>query len=75
MNALNRLKIYFTMQDQRSTQYRAFVLPNLFYCGQVWYRCGARNTGKLEKVNERAPRFIYKNNSTSYFVKIDRLTQ
>ena len=43
-----------------------FYLINFFYCSQVWHHCGARNTTKLEKVNERALRFIYKDNSTSY---------
>ena len=46
--------------------YRAFILPNFFHCSQVWHHCGARKTTKLEKVNERALRFIYNDNSTSY---------
>ena len=46
--------------------YRAFILPYFTYCSQVWHHCGTRNANKLEKVNERALRLIYKDNFTSY---------
>ena len=65
MNALNRLKNSVPCKIKEAL-YRAFILPNFFYCSQVWHYCGGRNTTKLEKVNERALRFIYKDNSTSY---------
>ena len=65
VNALNTLKNILPYKT-KETLYRAFILTNFFYCSQVWHHCGARNTTKLEKVNERALRFIYKDNSTSY---------
>ena len=74
VNALNRLKNILPYRTKESL-YRAFILPNPFYCSQIWHHCGARNASKLEEVNERALRFIYKDNSISYhtFVKMDRL--
>ena len=65
VNALNRLK-NILLYKTKEALYRAFILCNFFYCSQVWHHCGARNTTKLEKVNKRALRFIYKENSTSY---------
>ena len=65
MNALNRLKNILHCKTKEAL-YCAFILPNLFYYSQVWHHCGARNTTKVDKVNERALRFIYKDNSTSY---------
>ena len=36
------------------------------YCSQIWHHCGARNTKKLGRVNERALRFVYKDKKSSY---------
>ena len=46
--------------------YRAFVLPHFYYCSQVWHHCGSRNTKKIEKVNERALRYVYKEKTSAY---------
>ena len=65
VNALNRLKNTLPCKT-KETLYRAFILPYFTYCSQVWHHYGTRNSNKLEKVNERALRLIYKDNSTSY---------
>ena len=46
--------------------YRAFILLHFDYCSQIWHHCGARNTKKLERVNERALRLVYKDKNNSY---------
>ena len=33
---------------------------------QVWHACGAKNTRKLEKLQERALRFVYLDKFSSY---------
>jgi hypothetical protein len=41
-------------------------LSNFNYCPLVWHFCGESNTKKLEKIQERALRFIYNNSDSSY---------
>ena len=65
VNALNRLKNVLPCKTKEAL-YRAFILPHFDYCSQIWHHCGARNTRKLERVNERALRFVYKDKNNSY---------
>ena len=65
VNALNRLKNVLPCKT-KGALYRAFILPHFDYCSQIWHHCGARNTKKLERVNERALRFVYKDKNNSY---------
>ena len=39
--------------------YHFFILSNFSYCPLTWHFCGEANTKKLEKIHERALRFIY----------------
>ena len=57
VNALNRLQNILPCKV-KELLYQVFVLPNLYYCGQIWHHCGLRNTKKIEKVNERALRYV-----------------
>ena len=43
-----------------------FILPHFYYCSQVWHHCSARNTKKVEQVNKRVLRYIYKEKETLY---------
>ena len=52
INALNRLKDILPLKTKESL-HRSFILPNIYYCNQVWHHCGKRNTTKIEKVNEK----------------------
>ncbi|CAH3127709.1 unnamed protein product, partial [Porites lobata] len=52
---------------------RAFVLPHFYYCSQVWHHCGSRNTKKIEKVNERALRYVYKDKTSAYYELLQRI--
>ena len=67
VNALNRLKNALPCITKEAL-YRAFILPHFdyIYCSQIWHHCGVRNTKKLERVNERALRLVYKDKSNSY---------
>ena len=46
--------------------YHSFILSNFNYCPLTWHFCGETNTKKIEKIRERALRFIYSDYSTSY---------
>ena len=46
--------------------YHSFILSNFNYCPLTWHFCGEPNTKKIEKIQERALRFIYSDFSSSY---------
>ena len=65
INVLNRLKNILPLKTKEAL-YHSFVLPYFNYCSQVWHHCGTRNARKLEKANERALRYVYKDKHKSY---------
>ena len=73
VNALNRLKKILPCKV-KELLYRAFVLPRFYYyCSQVWHHCGSRNTKRIEKVNERALRYVYKDKTSVYHELLQRI--
>ena len=72
VNALNRLQNILPCKV-KELLYRAFVLPHFYYCSQVWHHCGSRNTKKIEKVNERALRYVYKDKTSAYYELLQRI--
>ena len=50
----------------REKLYRAFIAPHFNYCAESWYFCSNRSTEKLEKLNERALRFVYQDEISTY---------
>ena len=46
--------------------YHSFILSNFSYCPLSWHFCGEKNTIKLEKIQERALRFIYNDYISDY---------
>ena len=72
ISALNRLKNILPLKT-KELLYRAFILPYFNYCNQVWHHFGKRNTVKIEKVNERALRYIFKDESASYRDLLERI--
>jgi hypothetical protein len=55
LSKLNRLTIFHT-----------FVLSNLNFCPLSWHFCSETNTKKIEKIQERALRFVYQDYEASY---------
>lgn len=72
INALNRLKNILPLKT-KELLYRAFILPNFYYCNQVRHHCGKRNTAKIENVNERALRYVYNDKHASYQHLLERI--
>ena len=54
-NLLGKLNIYYS-----------FILSNLNYCPLTWHFCEEVNTKKIEKIQEKALRFIYNDYSSNY---------
>ena len=53
--------------------YRAFITPHFNYCSESWHHCGKRCCAKLEKINERALRFVTRDKSTTYETLLKQL--
>ena len=47
-------------------------MSNFNYCPLVWHFCGEVNTKKIEKIQERALRFIYQDYNSSYDTLLDK---
>ena len=65
LNALARISNYLDVSARR-TIYDSFVASNFNYCPLVWHFCGATNNSKLEKIQERCLRIIYKDYESPY---------
>ena len=46
--------------------YNSFINSNFNYCPIVWHFCGKKNGDKIEKIQERALRIIYRNYDSLY---------
>ena len=57
LNALIRIKRYISM-DQRKRICESFILSNFNYCPLVWHFCSKTSMHKIEKIQERALRFL-----------------
>ena len=69
---LNRLKKILPF-ELRIDIYRAFIAPHFNYCSESWHHCGKRGCAKLEKINERALRFVTCDKSTTYETLLKQL--
>ena len=55
--------------ETRMKLYQSFIVPHFNYCARQWNHwnfCSKGATTKLEKLNERALRFVYRDHSSSY---------
>jgi hypothetical protein len=67
LNVLKRIGKLLTRLG-KLTIYYSFNMSNFNYCPLVWHFCGEVNTKKVEKIQERALRFIYEDYLASYIV-------
>ena len=65
LNVLKRLSFYLNESCRRSI-YTSFVVSTFEYAPVVWFFCGRANGKKLEKLQERALRIIYRDKVSSY---------
>ena len=52
--------------------YHSFILSNFNFCPLTWHFCGEVYTKKLEKIQERALRFIYDDYNTDYHTLLEK---
>ena len=65
INVLWRLKSKFD-HESRQIIYNSFIMSNMTYCQTVWTYCSITCSRKLEKLNERALRFVNNDFSADY---------
>ena len=52
--------------QSRMTIFHTFILSNFNFCPLSWHFCSKTNTNKIEKIQERALRFVYDDFNSSY---------
>ena len=52
--------------ETRKCLYLGFIIPHFNYCSETWHFCNKNITAKLEKVNERALRFVFNKKQMPY---------
>ena len=71
LNALARISRYLDM-DSRMVIFKSFVMSNFTYCPLTWHFCGRQNNEKMEKIQERALRILYRDYESTYQELIER---
>ena len=67
----NRISNYLD-ESARRIIYNSFVSSNFNCCPFVWHFCGVTDGNKIEKIQERCLRIIYKDYESSYDRLLDR---
>ena len=65
LNVLKRIGTHLN-RLAKLTIYHSFIMSNLSFCPLTWHFCSEKNTNKIEKLQERALRFIYDDYTNSY---------
>ena len=65
IGVLQRLKNLIPM-NAKLRIYKTAVLPHLTYCSLVWLFCRASDRNKLERINERGLRTVFKDRVSPY---------
>ena len=61
LSKLNKLTIFYT-----------FILSYFNFCPLAWHFCTDKNTNKIEKVQERALRFVENDYNSTYLELVDK---
>ena len=65
LNVLKRLRSHIGFEE-RKVFVQSFVYSNFNYCPLVWHFCSAKSTNKIEKIQERALRFLHNDHVSSH---------
>ena len=52
--------------------FKAFILPQFTYCHIVWHHCRSSDERKLERLQERALRAIYRDRTSTYEALLEK---
>ena len=70
---LKRMKKMLPFETRRDL-YLAFIVPHFHYCSETWNFCSKSAADKLERLNERAIRFVFRDKYTSYSELLNALS-
>ena len=56
----------FILTSAKLQLYKSAILPHHTYCHLVWHFCRASDKRKLEQIQEKALRAVFKSNSLTY---------
>ena len=59
--------------ESRKCLYLRFIIPHLNFCSETWHFCNKNIIAKLEKVNERALRFVFNAKQMSHCELLDKI--
>ena len=65
LNALKRLKGHMEFKA-KEILVQSFVFSNFNYCPLLWHFSSEKSMKKIEKIHERALRFLYNDSTSSY---------
>ncbi len=71
LNVMYRIKNIFYIKDKENI-YNNFILANFNYCPTIWHLCGKINTKKIERIQERALRFMFNDHCSTYSALLDK---
>ena len=71
VNALCRMSRHLNEKSLMNV-YSAFIVSNFNYATTVWHLCGITNSRKIEKLQERAFRIIYKDYESNYLTILNK---
>ena len=70
LKLVSKIRCHFVVNLQRydtiSTIFHTFILSNFNYCPLAWHFCSESNSKTLEKIQERALRFVYDDFKSTY---------
>ena len=72
LNILKRLGPYLDRLS-KLTIFHSFILIKFNFCPLAWHFCTDKNSRKLEKVQERALRFVYDDYTSSYINLLEKV--
>ena len=71
INALKRISKYLD-ENCRILIFKSFISSSFDYCPVSWMFCGKTNLNKLEKLQERVLRFVFRDTTSSYESLLER---
>jgi len=76
--ATRQLKVMYRFKDllgkrEKFVMYKSFILSTFNFCPVVWSFCGITSIRKIEKVQERALRFLTNDQNSSYKEMLSRI--
>ncbi len=71
INVMYRFAGVFNFK-QREAIHNTFILSNFNYCPVVWHFCSKASTKKMEKIQERALRFLFNDKISSYEALLEK---